>query len=74
MITITEQSLNNLFISTISNDLDSSCFTYMTLNEAYQFFDEITKQGFSINDISPKELEITNACKRRLFLKWTEKN
>ena len=60
--TISEQPS---FISTISNDLDSSKKLFYVHdiergNEAYQFFDEITKQGFSINDISPKELEITN--------------
>jgi hypothetical protein len=52
------------FVSTISNDLDSSKNLFYVHDleggtEAYQFFNELTKQGFSVKDISLKELEIT---------------
>ena len=53
------------FVSSISNDLDSSKKLFYVHDleggtEAYQFFDEINKQGFSVKDISLEELEVTD--------------
>jgi hypothetical protein len=54
------------FLSTISKDLDSSKKLFYVHDleggtEAYQFFDELKKQGFSVEDISLKDLKITNS-------------
>lgn len=53
------------FVSSISNDLDSNKKLFYVHDleggtEAYQFFDEINKQGFSVKDISLEELEVTD--------------
>jgi hypothetical protein len=53
------------FLSIITKDLDSSEKLYYVHDlevgtEAGHFFDELNKQGFSVEDISLKDLEITN--------------